>query len=280
MRILITGSHGFVGSRALQTLRGEHSLSVLPGQLAFEANADSLLRFVTGVRPELIVHAAAISDVGTCQRDPEASHRANVELTCGLAAAARRTGAKLVAFSSDQVYTGCEGPGPYTEADACPANVYGSHKLEAEQRALELDPTAVFLRATWMYDMPAYGLENRGNFIVNLLKTALRGERLNYSTREYRGITYVRQVVQLLPALIDVPGGAYNYGSENPLSMYETAVALYGALKLDAARFAAPTDDARHNLWFSNAKLRAAGLCFDTTAEGIARCVGDYGLSC
>lgn len=104
------------------------------------------------------------------------SRRANVELPCWMAKAARAAGAKLVAFSSDQVYAGVTQDGPLAETlPLSPANVYGQHKLEAEQRALELLPDAVLLRVPWMYDFPGNDLPIRGNLPLNLLRAAQDG---------------------------------------------------------------------------------------------------------
>lgn len=73
----------------------------------------------------------------------------------GLPGRAAEIGAKLVAFSSDQVYAGVEQSGPLPETIPLkPANVYGQGKLEMEQRVQALCPGAVLLRATWMYDLP------------------------------------------------------------------------------------------------------------------------------
>ena len=81
---------------------------------------------------------------------PEQAYRANVELPVWLARAAAETDAKLVAFSSDQVYAGVEQSGPLPETIPLqPANVYGQGKLEMEQQVQALCPSAVLLRATW-----------------------------------------------------------------------------------------------------------------------------------
>lgn len=112
--------------------------------------------------PDGILHTAAISDTGYCADHPEQAYRANVELPVWLARAAAEIGAKLVAFSSDQVYAGVEQSGPLPETIPLkPANVYGQGKLEMEQRVQALCPGAVLLRATWMYDLPGYRLPIR-----------------------------------------------------------------------------------------------------------------------
>ena len=84
------------------------------------------------------------SDTGYCADHPEQAYRANVELPVWLARAAAETDAKLVAFSSDQVYAGVEQSGPLPETIPLqPANVYGQGKLEMEQQVQALCPSAV-----------------------------------------------------------------------------------------------------------------------------------------
>lgn len=276
MKVMVTGAHGFVGARAAQHYK---DAVCAPGELVRNAG-EALMDYIKGQHPDLILNCAAISDIGTCEKNPDASYAANVMLPVVLAKAAKAVHAKLISFSSDQVYTGCVEAGAYKETDLLPppANVYACHKLEAEQRVLELTPDAVMLRATWMYDMPVYGEENRGNFFVNTLVSAMRDRTITASSCQYRGITYVRQVVSLFDKAFDLPGGVYNYGSENPLNMLETTRALLDVLGVD--RYVQDTKQSRHNLWMDCGRLREHNICFDTTAEGLKRCAEDYGLGC
>ena len=83
-----------------------------------------------------------------------------------------------------------------------PANVYGYHKLEAEQRVLAITPGAILLRAAWMYDFPGYRLPIRGNLPLNLLSAAKTGTALHFSEQDFRGVSYVREVIdKLIPAM-------------------------------------------------------------------------------
>lgn len=283
-KIMITGTRGFVGARALQHFP---AAIPVPGELSRNAG-EPLARFVKEYHPDVIVNTAAISDIGICEQNPEESYMANVILPVVLAKAADETGAKLISFSSDQVYTGCPDEGPYSEEIVLPtpANVYARHKLEAEQRVLEICPDAVMLRATWMYDMPIYmprmnkgrksGQANRGNFLMNILRAVLHGEEICFSPWEYRGITYVRQVVELLEEVSHLPGGVYNYGSENEFSMYDTAQKLLDLMGLKGNLH--KSERRRHNLWMNCAKIQAQGVRFDTTADGFRRCAEDYGV--
>ena len=277
--ILITGAGGFVGCRAMERFPGA---TPFPGALARSDDPQAILDFVERMHPSVIYHTAAISDIGACEKDPQASYRANVLLPVALARAANAVRAKLVCFSSDQVYTGCQGDQPFAEDQSLPepVNMYARHKLEAEKRVLDILPDAVMLRATWMYDLPKYGCPNRGNFLMNLLEAALQGRTMTCSRMEHRGITYVRQVVELLDQAAELPGGAYNYGSENCLHMYDTALALLQALGLSHLEktLLVETEARRRNLWMDGSRLRRHGIRFDSTAQGFQRCAADYGL--
>ena len=273
-RIMVAGAHGFVGCRAM-----EHFPSAIAVDSTLLRNPGRALQeFVRTHQPDVIVNAAAISDVGVCEKDPEGSYLANVVLPMTLAAAAEEIGAKLISFSSDQVYTGCVGNGPYSEDQILPepTNLYARHKLEAERRVLDIHPNAVLLRATWMYDLPMYGHANRGNFLVNTLRAVIQGKPVCVPGCQYRGITYVRQVVGLMDQVFDLPGGVYNYGSETALTMKETANALLKVFGLTGDL--QDTVGTRHNLWMDCKVIKEHGIFFDTTVEGFQRCAADYGL--
>jgi len=269
MRILLTGPNGFVGARIAL------AADCIPCPSLRGARPEDVQRIVDETRPEAIIHTAAISDMGACQRDPEGSRHANVEIPLMLAKAAR--GARLVMFSTDQVYNGNGNPGPYREDEPIsPVNVYARHKAEMEKLVLELRPDAVMLRATWMYDMPLYRGDNRGNFLMNIIKASLAGKPAAWSKQEYRGITYVREVAQKALEALLLPGGIYNFSSETTLSMYGTARSLMDQLGIRAELEEAGP---RRNLWMDGGKLRRHGLAFRKVEDGFAQCIRDYALN-
>lgn len=100
-------------------------------------------------KPDVIVHTAALSNTAYWCQSSGRITPGECPAARMVAKAAAETGAKLLAFSSDQVYAGCKESGPLSETlSLSPANVYGCHKLEAEQRVLAINPDAVLLQGS------------------------------------------------------------------------------------------------------------------------------------
>ena len=259
--ILVTGPNGFVGEKIMKLCK-----DVIPCPSLRTASEEDIRRIVAESGADTIIHTAAISDIGTCQANPEASYRANVQIPVWLAKAAKNV--KLICFSSDQVYSGMEEEGPYSEETVKPGNLYAEHKLLMEQQVLDIDPDAVMLRAEWMYDY----YEKKSNYFMNILRAA---EQLSFSSRQYRGVTYVKEVALNMEKVMELPGGAYNFGSETTKSMYEITREFLNLLGKDVKLEDAPP---RQNLWMNCEKARKLGVDFLTVDEGLKACAKDYHL--
>lgn len=259
--ILVTGANGFVGKRIMELCRDTVACPSLRG-----LSEEDIRRIVGESGADTVIHTAAISDIGTCEANPEASYIANVQIPIYLAKAAKD--AKLICFSSDQVYSGMEEPGPYTEDRVNPGNTYARHKLEMERRILDMDPDAVMLRAEWMYD---YGAA-RPNYFMNVWNAR---EEIVFSSRQYRGITYVREVARNMEKVAKLPGGAYNFGSETDKSMYEVTE---GFLTLLGKRIRLVDAPPKHNLWMNCEKARKYGVDFQSVEEALKTCATEHGL--
>lgn len=274
-KILITGASGFLGSRLAYYYKDRYDL-LLPTHSELNISREEAVKaYLEKHLPNVVIHCAALSHTGYCEQHPEESHRVNVQGTVRLAKACKQTGAQLIFMSSDQVYNGTTLPGALKEeAMLQPVNVYGRHKWEAEQRTRRNLPEAVGLRLSWMYDLPDSPLKQNSNLLVNLQNAFLEGSTIQAATHEFRGVTYVWEVVRNLEKALTLPGGIYNFGSGNTLNSYElfqTTAQLMG-LKVpkkwivpDEERF---SDQAR-NLTMDCTSIAQHGIRFLDSVEGI-----------
>ena len=237
MKILITGSTGFLGRRAADhfTALGYEVLTPSRSRMDITdaAAVDSWFRVN---RPQAVLHCAAVSDTGLCQKEPDRSHRINVDGSIHLAQSCCDIGAKFLLCSSDQVYAGASLPGPHTEGESLtPGSVYAQQKLMAEQQCQALCPNTVCLRLTWMYDTRSFPGEH--GHLMTTLCAALNDPSLplSWPVHDRRGITDVNSVAMQLPAALSLPAGVYNFGSENDMDTFHSLQAVFHELDLQAA---------------------------------------------
>lgn len=286
-KMLITGSGGFLGSRIAAFYREVYEVVALTRaklDITVEHDVRTLIRECA---PDIVIHCAAISDTGYAQEHPEQSYHINVAGTKNIALACEETGAKLIYMSSDQIYNGCTKAGALAEEDAMPKNVYGKHKLEAEKEASAIAPSSVGLRLTWMYDLPNRNKKTNSNLLWNLIKAIREDKPLSFKSWEYRGITYVWELIENMDKIIELPGGIYNCGSENDESTYDTAWHLMDKLVGKRAghfivKESEPTDPSEpnpfRNLSISNKRMKDQGIHFSNTQEGFLKCMKEYGI--
>ncbi len=281
-KILITGGSGFLGSRLAYYYKDKYEL-LLPTHSELNVSREEAVKaYMEEHRPEVVIHCAALSNTWYCEQHPEESHRVNVQGTVRIAKACKLTGAKLLFMSSDQVYNGTPMLGLLSEEVTLqPVNIYGQHKLEAEQSAQRTLPESVGLRLTWMYDLPDSRMKLNSNLLVNLQKASREGTDLRAALHACRGVTYVWEVVRNMEKAFALPGGIYNFGSGNTLdshSLYVEAARLMGLqhpsdwILPDTERFCGQA----RNLTMDGTLIGQYGIRFNDSIEGIKEAIQQY----
>ncbi|HUF32035.1 MAG TPA: dTDP-4-dehydrorhamnose reductase [Acidimicrobiales bacterium] len=160
--VLVTGAGGQLGTDLVATFEaGGHHVVAADRATLDVSDRHAVLQALTGVRPELVVHAAAWTAVDACESDPDRAYAVNALGTRHVAEGARLVGAHVVAISTDYVFDGTSDR-PYVEWDQPnPQSVYGRSKLGGE---LELDPAATLVRTGWVVGPHGH----------NMAKTVLR----------------------------------------------------------------------------------------------------------
>ena len=274
-KVIITGAQGFLGVRLASYLNERYEVKACSHSDLDITAADRVLEVFQRFHPDYVVHCAAISDTGYAQQHPEESASINVDGTVNVAKACAEVGAKLIYMSSDQVYNGTDMLGGLSEfPPLAPTSVYGQHKLAAEDGVRSVARDAVGLRLSWMYDVIDSPYKLNRNILINLHNAVRNGQPISVATREYRGITNVWEVVRRIELCFKLPGGIYNFGSENPFNSYETFLAIARLMNIEHPEQLILKDEKRfpehpRNLSMDLTKLRIHGIDFPETIEGM-----------
>lgn len=276
-KLLITGSTGFLGSRLALYYKDKYELLLPTHSELNVSREEAVMAYMEQFQPDIVLHCAALSNTWYCEQHPDESHRVNVQGTVKIAKACKHIGAKLIFMSSDQVYNGTHVSGPLKEQDVFqPVNVYGRHKLEAEQRALRNNPMSVALRLTWMYDVPGSPMKLNSNILVNIQKASDEGTTIKAATHEYRGVTNVWEVVRNMEQTLELPGGIYNYGSGNSIDSYTLFLKAANIMGTkDPSTFILPDEERfseqTRNLTMDCSLINNFGIRFNDSVEGIEK---------
>lgn len=218
-RILITGANGRLGSTLTKLLEGG-SNTVLPTDLESLDISDwaAVRHAVMGAHPDIVINAAAYTDVDGCARDPELAYRINGVGAGNLAAAAYEARAMMVQISTNEVFDG-KASQPYRENDRPnPANPYGASKWAGEQAVMRANPNHQIVRTAWLF---AHGGRN---FIQAILGAAEAGKPLRVVTDEIANPTYTDDLAEAVLTLADTGRpGTYHLVNAGEASRYAFA---------------------------------------------------------
>ena len=215
MRIAVTGVGGGLGGAFVAVCPSHHELTTFTHAELDIGDHHAVMQTLVPLAPELIVNAAAYTDVDGCESERRRAFRDNGLGPQSLALAARACGAVLIHVSTDYVFDGEKGE-PYDELDAPnPLSAYGRSKLAGEMLVRQLLPESFVVRAGLFFG----GKDDRLSRALREL--AAGGSAAGFVDR-VGSPTYVKHLAErLLPLALTGRFGLYHLGGPEPASRFD-----------------------------------------------------------
>ena len=178
---------------------------------------------IKGVRPDIVIHTAAWTDVDGCESDKKKAYSVNADGTRNVALACKAIGATLIYISTDFVFDGKKKM-PYKESDrAKPLSVYADSKLEGEAAVKKALKRYFILRTSWLYG------KHGKNFVDTIIIKAKGNKLLKIVDDQVGSPTYAIDMARAIKTLIDKRArgfGIYHVTNRGSVSWYEYARAI------------------------------------------------------
>lgn len=231
--ILITGASGLLGSNLTPYLRScGYSVKTLSRTKKTDEQADltdvlQVFSVLNKAKPDIIINLAALTNVDTCEENPQLAYLYNVHIVENLTRWIIEVGnsCHLVQLSTDHVY---DGLGPHKENDVNLTNYYGFSKYAGELVASSVNST--ILRTNFFGPSECIGRESLSDWIVKALKN---NEKITVFSDVNFSPLSLKTLVELIGLVISKqPNGLFNLGSQEGLSKADFAVSLANTLSL------------------------------------------------
>jgi len=244
MNIIVTGANGLLGQHLVTALvkfgygmlalgKGECRIKDFTGKYLDLDITDGVAvrEVIVSHKPDLIIHAAAMTNVDECEKDKQECYNVNVTATRFLIDAAKEVHSKIIYLSTDFVFDGMTGP--YKEEDImAPVNYYGSTKVAAEKAIMESDLRWAIVRTVLVYGQTVEGTRTN---IINWVKSSLEQEKhIKVVSDQFRTPTFVDDLVIGIMLLIEKNmDGIFHISGRDDMTPYDMAIETARYLKLD-----------------------------------------------
>ena len=246
MRILITGANGLLGQKLVHllandtnidlvaTARGENRLPFSEGYTYRSmdiTDRQQVLDVMAEVRPDAVIHGAAMTDVDKCELDKDACWLQNVTAVEHIVEGCRQTGAFLCHVSTDFIFDG--EAGPYDEqAEGNPISFYGWSKYAAEKVVINSNIRWAIARTVLVYGI-AHDM-SRSNIILWVKKSLEDGKTINVVTDQFRSPTLAEDLAAGCTLIVTQQAeGIFNISGSDVLTPYEMAIQTADYFGLD-----------------------------------------------
>src|SRR5947199_4964297 len=207
MKIVIIGAGGRLGAALVREYRDRFEVAGFNRAQFDLSNLDRVRKKVRGTNFDVLINAAAFTNVDLCETERDRAFMINSEVPGVVAEICREKGAKLIHFSTDYVFDG-EKRAPYTEEDqAKPISAYGESKLAGEKNVLAAEDGHLVVRVSWVFG------PDRPSFIDAMIKRAQQDEKIDAISDKFSTPTYTQDIARTLPQFFDraIEGGILHF---------------------------------------------------------------------
>jgi dTDP-4-dehydrorhamnose reductase len=219
MKIVIIGAGGRLGAAIMREHRERFDVVGFSHTQLDLSDLDELDNKLHAMNFDVLVNAAAFTNVDLCETQRDQAFRINSEAPRTLAEICRDKNAKLIHFSTDYVFDG-EKSEPYTERDeANPISVYGESKLAGEKNVLAAQDRHLVVRVSWVFG------PDRPSFVDGMIKRAQESEKVDAVADKISTPTYTHDIAEMLSQFFDgnAKGGILHFANAGECSWREYA---------------------------------------------------------
>ncbi|MDP3035372.1 MAG: dTDP-4-dehydrorhamnose reductase [Methanobacteriaceae archaeon] len=222
MKVLIIGSEGMLGHDLVDILSTENEISTTTIDTLDITDIEKTIETVKNINPDVVVHAAAFTDVDGSEENKDLAYKVNVIGTRNVAVACSKVDAALVYICTDYVFDGTKGT-PYQEYDQTnPLGVYGKTKYLGEVYIRDILNKFYIVRTSWLYGF------HGPNFITTMLKLAEKMDSISVVGDQIGSPTYTVDLATAISKLIKKPSyGIYHITNSDHCSWYEYAQEIF-----------------------------------------------------
>jgi dTDP-4-dehydrorhamnose reductase len=221
MDILILGHKGMLGSDLFTRLIVCHDVIGKDIEDIDISSATACRDVILETKPDVVINAAAYTNVDGCESDREKCFSVNAEGVKNIALACQGGEIKLVHFSTDYVFDGRKKT-PYLEDDTCnPINLYGQSKLMGERYLQELSPNFILIRSAWLFG------RNGKNFVKTIVDKAKTEGCIEVVNDQTGSPTFTWDLAAAVQLLIEGHhAGIFHVTNRGSCSWYEFALKI------------------------------------------------------
>ena len=242
-RILITGSNGMLGQRAVQFYSSRENIELLATSVEEKSvfnsveytqvdikDRDNIKKIIYDYCPDFIVHTAAFTNVDLSEKLREDAWKINVKGVEYIAEAARTIDAHIIHISTDYIFDGKNGP--YDEnAIPDPVGYYGRTKLASENTLRISGTFFTILRTNVLYGIAQ---NSRPDFVRWVINSLSKNENIRIVKDQINNPTFIDDLVQGINKIIEFrKTGVYNIGGKEFLSRFDFTLRIAEYFNLD-----------------------------------------------